>query len=59
MRDLFEQFETSGLFDKDLAQRYRKCILEPGGTRDAADMVREFLGRDYRLKAFQDWVNEQ
>ncbi len=59
VRDLFEQFETSGLFDKDVARRYRECILEPGGTRDAADMVRDFLGRDYRLKAFQDWVNEQ
>ena len=59
VRDLFGQFEARGLFDPGVAARYRDCILAPGGTKDAADLVRDFLGRDYDLQAFEDWVNEQ
>jgi len=35
-----------GPFDKDAGLKYRKCILQPGGSRDAVDMLRDFLGRD-------------
>jgi len=38
------------------AQRYRAAVLAPGGARDAADMVREFLGRDYGFEAFEAWL---
>jgi len=33
---------------------YRKKILEPGGTRDAADMIFDFLGRDPKNDAFME-----
>lgn len=58
VRDLFSQFETHGLFNKEVAARYRNCVLAPGGSKDAAQLVRDFLGRDYNLQAFRDWVNE-
>ena len=31
-------------------------ILEPGGSRPAAELVRAFLGRDFSFEAFQRWL---
>ena len=42
--------------DRATAQRYREAILAPGGSRDAAELVRAFLGRDYAFDAFADWL---
>ncbi len=56
-RDLFEAFEQRGLFDVEAARRYRESVLEPGGSKDARDLIRDFLGREYNFYAFQRWVN--
>ena len=56
-KDLFSVFEKEGLENPAVAVKYRKTILEPGGSKDAADLVKDFLGRDYSFKAFQDWLN--
>ena len=50
-----------GTFDGDLmntanAERYRDTILAPGGSRDADDMLREFLGREYGFEAWEAWL---
>ncbi|MCP4197889.1 MAG: Zn-dependent oligopeptidase, partial [Proteobacteria bacterium] len=57
-RDLFDQFSGGNLMNTDLAVRYRKNILEPGGSQDAHDLVRAFLNRDYSLDAYQRWLEE-
>ncbi len=57
-RDLFDQFSGDNLMDTELAVRYRKSILEPGGSKDAHDLVRAFLNRDYNLDAYKRWVAE-
>ncbi len=43
--DAFSAFEENGLFDKDMAQRFRRCILEIGGTRDIGEAFIAFRGR--------------
>jgi thimet oligopeptidase len=55
-RDLLTPFQQRGLMDADTARRYRATVLEPGGSKDAADLVRDFLGRDYGFGAYTRWL---
>ncbi|WP_295787818.1 M3 family metallopeptidase [uncultured Microbacterium sp.] len=54
-RDLLSAFDDD-LFGADTATRYRREILEPGGTRDARDLVRSFLGRESTFDAYRRWL---
>jgi thimet oligopeptidase len=31
-------------------------VLVPGGSKDAADLVKDFLGRPYGFEAFHEWL---
>lgn len=49
--DAFEAFvETGDLFDQETAERFRKEILEKGGTRDPLDMYLAFRGREPQIE---------
>ena len=56
-KDMFGAFRRDGLLDRDVALRYRKSVLEPGGGARAADLVRDFLQRDYDFRAYEEWLN--
>ncbi len=56
-KDMFSAFDPDDLFDTDLATRYRDTVLAAGGSRDAAALVAEFLGRPYDTDAFTGWLN--
>ncbi len=56
-KDLFTVFQQKGLLDPAPAQQYRRKVLEPGGSRDAADLVKDFLGREYDFRAYETWLN--
>jgi thimet oligopeptidase len=56
-KDLFSAFNPADLFDPSVAARYRDLVLAPGGSKDAAQLVRDFLGRDYSFDAFARWLN--
>jgi Zn-dependent oligopeptidase len=47
----------SDLLDVKIAGRYRDLILAPGGTKPAAELVRDFLGRPYDMRAFKAWLS--
>ncbi|MFB9315488.1 M3 family metallopeptidase [Nocardioides plantarum] len=55
-KDLFSAFDPADLFAPDVAQRYRDRVLAPGGTKDAADLVADFLGRPYTFDAYAAWL---
>lgn len=54
-KDLFTRFAPD-MFDMQVARDYRDKVLTPGGTKDAADLVADFLGRPYALAAFEEWL---
>lgn len=58
-KDLFTKFQEGGLLNRDLARSYRKSVLEAGGSKDAADLVSDFLGRPYSFDAFRKWLNQE
>jgi len=55
-KDLLTPFEKKGLMARDVTLAYRDKVLAPGGSRDAADLVREFLGRDYDFAAYERYL---
>jgi thimet oligopeptidase len=55
-KDLFTVFEREGLMGP-AALRYRRAVLEPGGSKPAAALVRDFLGREAGFEAYQRWLD--
>jgi thimet oligopeptidase len=51
--DLFTRFDKEGLRNPETALAYRHAVLDPGGTKPAAELVRDFLGRDISLDAYR------
>jgi thimet oligopeptidase len=51
--DMFTAFAKSGLRDRATARRYRQTVLAPGGTKPAAELVQDFLGRPISLDAYK------
>jgi thimet oligopeptidase len=56
-RDLLRPFlEKGNLTDPEIAARYVREILTPGGQRPASALVQAYLGRDFNFDAFDAWV---
>ena len=39
--------------------KYRRVVLEPGGSMSANDLVKNFPGRPQNLTALQHWMAEE
>ncbi|MCJ7725403.1 MAG: M3 family metallopeptidase, partial [Acidimicrobiia bacterium] len=50
--DMFSRFEEEGVLDPAVGKAYRMLVLEQGGSKDAADLLRDFLGREPNQAAF-------
>ena len=50
--DMFSIFKEKGILDPKTGLRYRRIILEKGGTVDPLDLVKEFLGREPNSDSF-------
>ena len=48
--DAWSAFEENGIFDPDIAERFRTEILEIGGTRKIGDAFAAFRGRPPRIE---------
>jgi thimet oligopeptidase len=53
-QDMFGVFARGGLDDPEIGMRYRREILEPGGTREPEELLARFLGRPVRTDAFYE-----
>jgi thimet oligopeptidase len=54
--DFFEQFDSKNLLAGDAPLRYRRTVLEPGGSMSANDLVKNFLGRPQSIEALKRWM---
>jgi len=50
--DMAVRFKELGMLDPEAGMYYRRKIISRGGTRDAMDMVKDYLGREPRLDSF-------
>ena len=50
--DFFTRFEAEGLRNRETANAYRRLVLEPGGSKPAAELIRDFLGRDIEYESY-------
>jgi len=57
--DFFQQFDHNNLLAGEAPMRYRRTVLEPGGSMSANDLVKNFLGRPQNTAAFQKWMEEE
>jgi thimet oligopeptidase len=57
--DFFSQFDKANLLGGPAAMRYRRTVLEPGATKPAAELVRDFLGRPQNMDALKSWIGEE
>jgi thimet oligopeptidase len=58
-KDLFGPFRAAGLMNAGVARRYRQAILEPGGSKPAAELVKDFLGRPHGFEAYEAWLEAE
>ena len=54
--DFFSQFDPHDLLGGPAGMRYRQAVLAPGSGAPAAQLVREFLGREPSLEAYRRWM---
>jgi len=54
--DFFAQFDPQDLLGGAAGARYRQTVLAPGATQPAAQLVRDFLGREPNLDAYRRWM---
>jgi len=57
--DFYGQFDKQNLLAGEAPMRYRRVVLEPGGSMSANDLVKNFLGRPQNMTAFQKWMGEE
>lgn len=55
-KDLFTKFDQKNMLDPGIATKYRKTILSAGGSKPAAVLVKDFLGRDVQFEGWKNWL---
>jgi len=61
--EFFEEFKKTATnpanpFDAATAMRYRRQVLEPGGSKPARQLVQDFLGREVSMQALRGWIQK-
>jgi thimet oligopeptidase len=57
--DFYGQFDPADPLGCAAGTRYRRLVLEQGGSKPGREMVRDFLGRDEDFSAFSNWIKEE
>jgi thimet oligopeptidase len=54
--EFFAEFDKQNLIEGPVAMRYRREVLEPGGSKPARELVQAFLGREVSMNALRHWL---
>jgi thimet oligopeptidase len=57
--DFFSQFSRENLLEDPIGMKYRRTVLEVGGSVPGKEIVTRFLGRRESFDGFVDWVGEE
>ena len=57
-KDMFSAFDKNNLLDPKVPTRYRQIVLAPGGSKPAASLVQDFLGRPFGFESYRSWLNQ-
>jgi len=52
--DAFELFKEKGIFNREVAESFRKNVLEKGGSEKPMDLYKRFRGQEPRIQALLD-----
>jgi thimet oligopeptidase len=56
--EFFAEFDRKNLLGGETALRYRKAVLEPGGSKPARKLVKDFLRREVSMSALRGWIEQ-
>jgi thimet oligopeptidase len=56
-KDLFSRFAGDSLIAPGAARQFRERVFDPGSSRPAAELVKDFLGRSSNSTAWERWLN--
>ncbi len=56
-KDMFSKFDPAHMLAPGAAKEYRMKVLAPGGSKPAAQLVADFLGRPFNENAWKEWLN--
>jgi thimet oligopeptidase len=56
-KDMYSAFDPNDLLDPKVSTRYKNAVLAAGGSKPAADMVKDFLGRPFGFDSYKTWLD--
>jgi thimet oligopeptidase len=56
-KDMYSAFDANDLLDPKVSTRYKNAVLAAGGSKPAADMVKDFLGRPFGFDSYKTWLD--
>lgn len=56
-KDLWTRFESEGIMSPAVVRDYAAKVLAPGGSKPAAQLAEDFLGRGYQMDAYKAWLS--
>ena len=57
--DFYARFNRDHPLDGKSTADYRRLVINPGATKPAADLVKDFLGRPQNMAAMKTWMAEE
>jgi thimet oligopeptidase len=58
-QDFYSRFNSAQPLDGPMTMEYRKKVIDPGASKPAAQLVKDFLGRPQNMDALKAWLGQE